>query len=165
MQALVDAEGRHGPVASPPPRQSRRGDFRVLIAPQDESGLDNLTDPGYGAEALPRGIDLIRRCGDAMAVYSGDDPTAMELMLAGARGNISVTANVAPALMAELCRLAIAGKRTEAEQVEARLAPLNSALFVEPNPIPVKWALARRQLIESGIRLPMTPWISAITTR
>jgi len=80
----------------------------------------------------------------------------MELMLAGGRGNISVTANVAPSLMAQLCGLALAGERAQAEAINARLAPLNEALFLEPNPIPVKWALCRRGLIEAGIRLPLT---------
>jgi 4-hydroxy-tetrahydrodipicolinate synthase len=80
----------------------------------------------------------------------------MELMLAGGRGNISVTANVAPQLMAQMCTLALADDRTQAEEINARLAPLNQALFVEPNPIPVKWALYRRGLIGAGIRLPLT---------
>jgi 4-hydroxy-tetrahydrodipicolinate synthase len=77
-------------------------------------------------------------------------------MLAGGHGNISVTANVAPAVMAEMCRLAIAGDRAGAEAVNARLAPLGRALFLEANPIPVKWALSRQGLIGEGIRLPLT---------
>jgi 4-hydroxy-tetrahydrodipicolinate synthase len=81
----------------------------------------------------------------------------MELILAGGKGNISVTANVAPALMAQLCALALAGKREEAAAIHARLTQLNEALFLESNPIPVKWALCRRGLIGEGIRLPMTP--------
>lgn len=105
---------------------------------------------------VERGRDLVRRCGDAIAIYSGDDPTAMELMLAGGHGNISVTANVAPAAMAQLCRLALAGDRAGAEAVNARLTPLNRALFLEANPIPVKWALNRQGLIGEGIRLPLT---------
>jgi 4-hydroxy-tetrahydrodipicolinate synthase len=106
---------------------------------------------------VERGRQLIERVGDDFAVYSGDDPTARELMLAGGRGNVSVTANVAPALMAELCTAAMAGEHERAAAIDARLAPLTAALFVEPNPIPVKWALARMGLIESGIRLPLTP--------
>ncbi|MCP5189583.1 MAG: 4-hydroxy-tetrahydrodipicolinate synthase [Pseudomonadales bacterium] len=105
---------------------------------------------------VQRGRELIALCGDRIAVYSGDDPTAMELMLAGGQGNISVTANVAPALMAQLCRLAMAGERAAATEIDDRLAPLNAALFLEANPIPVKWALYRRGLIEEGIRLPLT---------
>ena len=104
-----------------------------------------------------RGRDLIARCGDRIAIYSGDDPTAMELMLAGGHGNISVTANVAPAMMAELCRCAMSGDRSGAEQLNERLALLNRALFLEANPIPVKWALQQRGKIKSGIRLPLTP--------
>jgi 4-hydroxy-tetrahydrodipicolinate synthase len=105
---------------------------------------------------LDRGRELIERCGDRIAVYSGDDPTAMELMLAGGKGNISVTANIAPRDMAELCRLSMAGERAAASAINDRLAPLNRALFLEANPIPVKWALQHRGLIEGGIRLPMT---------
>jgi 4-hydroxy-tetrahydrodipicolinate synthase len=118
--------------------------------------LDNIIGIKDATGDLARGADLIQRCGDAIAIYSGDDATAMELMLAGGRGNISVTANVAPALMAELCALALAGERAQAEAINARLAPLNQALFLEPNPIPVKWALYRRGLIGEGIRLPLT---------
>lgn len=106
---------------------------------------------------VPRGRELIQRCAQDFAVYSGDDLTALELMLSGGKGNISVTANVAPALMAQLCALALAGKRAEAEAIDARLRPLNEALFLEPNPIPVKWALCLRGMIGEGIRLPMTP--------
>jgi 4-hydroxy-tetrahydrodipicolinate synthase len=119
--------------------------------------LDNIVGIKDATGDLARGRDLIARCGNRIAVYSGDDPTAMELMLAGGHGNISVTANVAPTLMAQLCKHALAGERTEAEAINARLAPLNAALFLEPNPIPVKWALYQRGLIEEGIRLPLTP--------
>ena len=104
-----------------------------------------------------RARDLIARCGDQIAIYSGDDPTAMELMLAGGHGNISVTANVAPALMARLCGHALAGERAEAEAINEQLTALNSVLCLEANPIPVKWALQQRGLIEEGIRLPLTP--------
>jgi len=119
--------------------------------------LNNIVGIKDATGDLARGRELIQRCGDVIAVYSGDDATAMELMLAGGRGNISVTANVAPALMAQLCTLALAGERAQAEAINARLAPLNQALFVEPNPIPVKWALYQRGLIGEGIRLPLTP--------
>ncbi len=118
--------------------------------------LDNIVGIKDATGDLVRGADLIQRCGQSMAVYSGDDPTAMELMLAGGSGNISVTANVAPALVAELCAQALAGNRIEAEAINARLAPLNKALFLESNPIPVKWALYQRGLIGPGIRLPLT---------
>ena len=81
----------------------------------------------------------------------------MELMLAGAKGNISVTANIAPALMAEMCGHAMAGDRESATADNSKLAALNEALFLEANPIPVKWALQQRKLIGEGIRLPLTP--------
>lgn len=119
--------------------------------------LDNIIGIKDATGDLARGMDLIQRCGEDIAVYSGDDPTAMELMLAGGSGNISVTANVAPAQMAQLCALALAGKRAEAEALNARLTPLNTALFLEPNPIPVKWALFHRGFMGEGIRLPLTP--------
>ncbi len=119
-------------------------------------GLANIVGIKDATGDLARGRELIDRCGGQMAIYSGDDPTAMELMLAGGHGNISVTANVAPAQMAELCRLALAGDRAGAEAINERLRLLNSALFVEANPIPVKWALHQRGLIGGGIRLPLT---------
>jgi 4-hydroxy-tetrahydrodipicolinate synthase len=119
--------------------------------------LNNIIGLKDATGDLQRGRELLQRCDKDFAVYSGDDPTAMELILAGGKGNISVTANVAPALMAQLCALALAGKREEATAIHARLTPLNEALFLESNPIPVKWALCRRGLIGEGIRLPMTP--------
>lgn len=120
------------------------------------SGLTNVVGIKDATGDPARGRDLIERCGDRIAIYSGDDPTAMELMLAGGKGNISVTANVAAADMAELCRLAMAGDREGASAINDRLTPLNKALFLEANPIPVKWALAKQGLIGEGIRLPLT---------
>ncbi len=118
--------------------------------------LENIVGIKDATGERERGVDLIQRSGDSLAVYSGDDATAMELILAGGNGNISVTANVAPALMAQLCALALAGDRVGAEAINNRLTPLNKALFLEPNPIPVKWALCQRGLIGEGIRLPLT---------
>ncbi len=106
---------------------------------------------------LERGRDLIRRVGHKMAVYSGDDGTAPELMLMGGKGNISVTANVVPATMARLCELALAGQAEEARALQEKLEPLHKMMFVEANPIPAKWALYEMGLIGEGIRLPMTP--------
>ncbi|SDW59193.1 4-hydroxy-tetrahydrodipicolinate synthase [Marinobacter mobilis] len=106
---------------------------------------------------IPRGIELIESLQGRLAVYSGDDATAAELMLAGAKGNISVTANIAPKAMADLCRAAMAGDRDEAARLNELLMPLNHKLFVEANPIPVKWALHRMGLIGEAIRLPLTP--------
>jgi 4-hydroxy-tetrahydrodipicolinate synthase len=90
-------------------------------------------------------------------VYSGNDDTALALMLLGGHGVISVTANVAPRLMAELCKAALAGDFATARALNNRLLPLHLKLFVEPNPIPVKWALAQMGRIENGIRLPLVP--------
>jgi 4-hydroxy-tetrahydrodipicolinate synthase len=91
------------------------------------------------------------------AVYSGDDPTAVALMLCGGQGNISVTANVAPRLMHELCVAAVAGDARRAMEIQRKLMPLHKHLFVEANPIPVKWAMARMGLMGGALRLPMTP--------
>lgn len=109
------------------------------------------------ASTLERIQDLVRRLGDRMDVYSGDDGIAAEAMLAGAKGVISVTANVAPRLMREMAAAALAGDRARAEALNARLAGLHKALFLESNPIPVKWAVHQLGLIPPGIRLPLTP--------
>ena len=100
---------------------------------------------------------LIRDVPKGFAVYSGDDPTAVALMLCGGQGNISVTANLAPRLMHELCVAAIAGNAAEAMKIQRQLMPLHKHLFVEANPIPVKWAMARMGLCGRAMRLPMTP--------
>ena len=100
---------------------------------------------------------LIKDVPENFAVYSGDDPTAVALMFCGGHGNISVTANVAPRLMHELCMAAMAGNVTQAMEIQRRLLPLHKALFVESNPIPVKWAVARMGLSGGALRLPLTP--------
>lgn len=99
---------------------------------------------------------LIREAPKGFAIYSGDDPTAVALMLCGGQGNISVTANVAPRLMHELCVAAIAGDVKRAMEIQFKLMPLHKHLFVEANPIPVKWAMARLNLCGGTLRLPMT---------
>ena len=99
---------------------------------------------------------LINEAPEGFAVYSGDDPTAVALMLCGGQGNVSVTANVAPRLMHELCMAAIAGKRDEAMAIQRRLMPVHKHLFVEANPIPVKWAMTRMGKCGPTLRLPMT---------
>ncbi|MEH6610377.1 MAG: 4-hydroxy-tetrahydrodipicolinate synthase [Halioglobus sp.] len=118
--------------------------------------IGNIVGIKDATGVLERGRDLIARAPEGFAIYSGDDPTAMELILAGGHGNISVTANIAPAAISSLCKLAAAGDRAGAEAVNQSLAALNEALFLEANPIPVKWAMQQRGLIEAGIRLPMT---------
>ncbi len=120
------------------------------------AGVQNIVGIKDATGDIARGLDLIARCGEQLAIYSGDDPTAMELILAGGKGNISVTANVAPGQMAELCKLAAAGNRDGASAINDRLSALNSALFLEANPIPVKWALEKQGLVGGGIRLPLT---------
>jgi 4-hydroxy-tetrahydrodipicolinate synthase len=99
---------------------------------------------------------LIRDLPKEFAVYSGDDPTAVALMLCGGRGNVSVTANVAPRLMHELCVAAMAGNVQKAMEIQFKLMPVHKNLFVEANPIPVKWAMARMGLCGGSLRLPMT---------
>ena len=106
---------------------------------------------------LDRGADLLRRKPAEFAVYSGDDGTALAYILLGASGDISVTANVAPRAMHEMCAAALAGDAKKAIAINQRLIPLHQKLFVEANPIPVKWALAKMGLIGEGIRLPLTP--------
>ncbi len=109
---------------------------------------------------LARGTDLMRQVPTSFAVYSGDDATAMALMFCGGKGNISVTANVAPRAMHELCAAAMAGELATAIEINNRLLPLHNKLFVEPNPVPVKWALEQMGKIPSGIRLPLVPMAS-----
>lgn len=104
---------------------------------------------------IGRGALLLREAPADFQVFSGDDPTAAALILLGARGNISVTANVAPRLMRELCAAALAGDVPKVRELNSRLARLNKALFVEANPIPVKWALAQMGRTSLGYRLPL----------
>ncbi len=110
---------------------------------------------------LERAQWLIRDARKDFAIYSGDDPTAVALMLCGGHGNVSVTANVAPRLMHELCVAAIAGNRDRAMEIQRQLMPVHRHLFVEANPIPVKWAVARMGLCGGALRLPLTPLASA----
>jgi len=100
---------------------------------------------------------LIKEAPEGFAIYSGDDPTAVALMLCGGQGNVSVTANIAPRLMRDLCAAALAGNPRAAMDIQKRLLPLHKGLFVEANPIPVKWAAMRMGLCGSAIRLPLTP--------
>lgn len=119
--------------------------------------IDNIVGIKDATGDLERGGELIRAVGDKMAVYSGDDATALGLMLLGAKGNVSVTANVAPAQMAAVCRAAVAGDEVAARAANEPLELLHSRLFLEANPIPVKWALHQMGMIGEGIRLPLTP--------
>ena len=120
------------------------------------AGIDNIVGIKEATGDLDRGREIIDICRGRMAVYSGDDATATELMLLGADGTISVTANIAPAQIARVAALARAGATGEARELDARLAHLNNALFLESNPVPVKWALAQMGRIGPALRLPMT---------
>ncbi|MAY56083.1 4-hydroxy-tetrahydrodipicolinate synthase [Pseudohongiella sp. SYSU M77423] len=128
-----------------PETVSRLADIKNIVGIKEATG------------DLDRGQQVISLCGDRIAIYSGDDATALDLILAGGKGNISVTANVAPAQMHEMCRLALAGEYEKASLLNARLAGLHNSLFLEANPIPVKWALSELGHIKAGIRLPLVP--------
>jgi len=121
------------------------------------AAIKNIVGVKDATGNIGRGIDLLRLVPADFAVYSGDDPTAMALMLAGGKGNISVTANVAPRAMAELCKASMAGDIKTAIAINNKVFPLHQKLFVEPNPVPVKWALAEMGKMPAGIRLPLVP--------
>ncbi len=106
---------------------------------------------------IERGSDMVKRAPKDFAVYSGDDASALALILLGGQGTISVTANVAPRLMHQMCAAGLAGDAITAREINRRLLGLHRNLFVEANPIPVKWACAQMGLIGPGIRLPLTP--------
>jgi 4-hydroxy-tetrahydrodipicolinate synthase len=110
---------------------------------------------------MARAADLLRRLPRSFAVYSGNDDSALALMLLGGHGVISVVANVAPKLFSQMCRAALDGNFALARQLNNQQLPLASRLFVEPNPIPVKWALAKMGRIGAGIRLPLVPLSAA----
>lgn len=120
------------------------------------SHISNIVGIKEATGKLERAREILDRCGDRLDVYSGDDAIAMEMMLLGGKGVISVTANVAPRLMHEMCMAALAGDRAQAEAIDRKLQALHRDLFVESNPIPVKWALYEMGLIPPGIRLPLT---------
>ena len=121
------------------------------------AGISNIVGIKEATGDPDRGRAIIECCGDSLDVYSGDDATAMELILLGGKGNISVTANVAPRAMHDMCAAALAGERERAAGINEPLEVLHRILFIESNPIPVKWALYEMGLIRDGIRLPMTP--------
>ena len=119
--------------------------------------IDNIIGLKDATASLERGSDLLRRAPKDFAVYSGEDSTGLPLMLMGGHGVISVTANVAPRLMHEMCAAAFSGNIARAREVNNLLLGLHSKLFVEGNPVPVKWVLAQMGLIAPGIRLPLVP--------
>lgn len=121
------------------------------------SRVDNIIGIKEATGNLDRVREIRERCGPDFLIWSGDDATALDAMLLGACGDISVTANVVPAKMAQMCAAALAGDAERARALNAEIEVLHRDLFVESNPIPVKWALHRMGLIGSGIRLPLTP--------
>ncbi len=143
-QILYNVPGRTG-VDMQNETVIRLADVKNIIGIKDATG------------DVPRGQALIEGLNNKIAVYSGDDETAWELILLGAKGNISVTANVAPKQMSEICEAALAGDKAKAQSLNQQIANLHNILFCESNPIPVKWALHEMGLIDTGIRLPLTP--------
>lgn len=119
------------------------------------SEVPNIVGVKEATGNVARGKEILALCSDDFAVYSGDDATSLELILAGAVGTISVTANVVPGQLSEMCRLAMAGEAEAARAVNEKIAALHELLFVEANPMPVKWALQEMGLIGPGIRLPL----------
>lgn len=121
------------------------------------AGLPGIVGIKDATANMERATDLIKRAPKDFAIYSGEDGAALPLILLGGHGVISVTANVAPRLMHEMCAAALKGDLATARGINLRLLSLHQKLFVEANPIPVKWALQQMGLIGGGIRLPMTP--------
>ena len=119
--------------------------------------IDNIVAIKDATNDLDRGRDLISRAPQDFLIYSGEDGTACELMIAGGKGTISVTANAAPNLMHRMCQAAIAGDADSARALNNQLAELHKAMFVESNPIPAKWVVAQQGLMGEGIRLPLLP--------
>ncbi|NJN47363.1 MAG: 4-hydroxy-tetrahydrodipicolinate synthase [Candidatus Competibacteraceae bacterium] len=144
-QILYNVPGRTG-CDMRPETVARLADLPTIVGIKEASG------------SIERIQELVSRCGDRMAIFSGDDAIGAEAILNGAKGVISVTANVAPHAMHEMCTTALKGDRTATEALNERLAALHKTLFLESNPIPAKWAVARLGLIPDGIRLPLTPF-------
>jgi len=118
--------------------------------------IPNIVGIKEATGSIERAREILDACGDKMDLYSGDDETALDCILAGAKGDISVTANIAPHAMHEMCKAALAGDAVRAKAINAPLEGLHNNLFLEANPIPVKWALMEMNKIDKGIRLPMT---------
>ncbi|MDJ0360875.1 4-hydroxy-tetrahydrodipicolinate synthase [Rhodococcus sp. H29-C3] len=168
------------PYYNKPPQEGLYRHFRAVAEAVDipqylynvpsRTGCDMLPSTVARLAEIPNIVGLKEAAGDLdrvrelvalelgdFALYSGDDGTARASMLAGFQGNISVTANVAPEAMARMCAAALAGDSEGASEIDAKLVGLHAALFAEPNPIPVKWALAEMGLMPGGIRLPLVP--------
>ncbi len=120
--------------------------------------IPNIVGIKEATANMARGAELLMRAPKDFAIYSGEDVSTLALMFLGAHGTISVTANVAPRLMHEMCVAALRGERAKAIEINNRLMGLHNQLFLEPNPIPAKWALNQMGLIDTGIRLPLLPF-------
>ena len=120
------------------------------------ASIDNIIALKDATGDVARGKQLIEKCGDRIEIYSGEDAATLELMRMGATGTISVTANIVPGLMSKMCNLLLEGEFESARALDDQLAGLHKCLFLEANPIPVKWALHEMGKIEKGIRLPLT---------
>lgn len=129
------------------------------------AGVANIIGVKEATGDLDRVAMIKAECGDGMDIISGDDATAMELILRGGKGVISVTSNVAPQAMHDMCAAALAGDGALAHEINANLIPLHQDLFIESSPIPVKWALHEMGLTGSGIRLPLTPLSESLRPR
>ena len=123
--------------------------------------IDNVVGIKEATGNIERAAWLIKQAPKGFSIYSGDDGTAVALMLLGGHGNVSVTANVAPRLMHELCRAAVDGQARRAAEIQFRLLPVHRQLFCEPSPAPTKWAMARLGLCGSALRLPIVPLSAA----
>lgn len=125
------------------------------------SHIDNIIGIKDATADIERGKELIEHSSDDFVSYSGQDTAALELMLVGGKGTISVTANVAPKLMHEMCTAAVSGDAEQARQLNDKLNPLHEAIFIESNPIPAKWGVCEQGLIENCLRLPLVPLTKA----
>jgi 4-hydroxy-tetrahydrodipicolinate synthase len=123
------------------------------------SAIDNIVGVKEATGELDRVKKIRDLCGDDFAIYTGDDASSCEFCLLGGNGSITVTGNVAPKLVHEMIAMAMQGNREHAERVDAKLTGLHQHLFIQPNPIPVKWAVAEMGLMDKGIRLPLT-WLT-----
>ena len=159
FEAIADASGLPVILYNVPSRTITDLGDDILLRLAEIPNIAGLKD---ATGDIGRGIALLRDLPDDFALYSGDDPTAAALMLHGARGNISVTANVIPAIMSRLCEAAISGNVETVQSLSRRIAPLHTAMFVESNPIPVKFALAQLGRIADNYRLPLTPLSTAL---
>ena len=156
FKAIADATGHDLPMVlyNVPGRTVADMSLETVLRLAQVPGIVGIKEATGNIE---RAQWLIREVPKGFAIYSGDDPTAVALMLCGGQGNVSVTANIAPRLMHELCVAATAGDAKRAMAIQLQLMPIHKNLFVEAKPIPLKWAMARMGLCREDMRLPLTP--------